>query len=72
MATGDEAALHILIRVSIESTSLVEDAQKGCGPVTDGMQGREGTQALVQVPSDGQRVPYTRPVLVRVLQAARR
>lgn len=48
MTTGDEDGRRLLfascLHVSTESTCLVEDAQKACGPArTDGTQGQEGS-----------------------------
>lgn len=74
MVTGDEvggglqSSLH---ESSRKSTCLVEDAHKACGPVrTDGRRTGGEVQVQVPVPSDSQRIPYARPVLLRVLQAA--
>lgn len=48
MTIGDEDGRRLLsascLHVSTESTCLVEDAQKACGPArTDGTQGQEGS-----------------------------
>lgn len=48
MTTEDEDGRRLLsascLHVSTESTCLVEDAQKACGPArTDGTQGQEGS-----------------------------